>query len=727
MSLEQNSVEQFVVEGLSCPSCIRKVEGALKENPKVGDARLNLSTQRLSVEWANDNHHDPDDSLLIIDILKKIGFNAYPLREKKNTSDETELKGLLRAIAVAGFAAANVMLLSVSDWFGADMGESTRQLFKWVSALIVLPAAAYAGLPFYRSAWSALRHKRLNMEVPISVAVILACGMSLAQAISGSGETYFDAAIMLLFFLLIGRYLDRKMRASAKSTAQNLVSHQSFFANVLNRDGSITKTMLEHVKIGDSIIVGSGERVPIDGCVIMGKSQIDASLITGETTPEEVCIGSKVYAGTINLGQPIDVKVEHSSGNTTLDEIIHLMENAEQNRAKYVRLADKAAGIYAPLVHLMALLTFLAWFFIAGIGWQSSLITAISVLIITCPCALGLAVPVVQVVASGRLFKAGVLLKSPDGLERLAEIDTVVFDKTGSLTLGTPQVDSFGTAMVKELQIAMTMASRSAHPLSRAFVAFCEAKKISSAEKVEEIEEEAGLGLRAIHEGCEYRLGNRKWCNIGDDHDQVSNHSEIWLVGPNNRTVKFTFKDKLRSDARETIDWFKQNNLDVIILSGDRLPVVMELADHLKVEHYFGEIKPQDKAKKIEELKQQGHKILMVGDGLNDAPALAAANVSISPSTAADISQTASDFVFLPQGLSSLVDAYKISQKSRRLVFTNFGFAALYNLIAVPFAALGFLTPLAAALAMSGSSIVVILNAMRLNLANPVDFGRIKK
>lgn len=718
MSHDQKIIEQFVVEGLSCPSCIRKVEGALRENPKVGRAHLNLSTKRLSVEWANDNDHCTDDSLLVIDILKKIGFTAFPLRDQKSETEEKELKALLRAIAVAGFAAANVMLLSVSDWFGVDMGENTRHLFHWVSALIVLPAAAYAGRPFYRSAWNALRNKRLNMEVPISVAVLLACGMSLTQAIQGNGETYFDAAIMLLFFLLIGRYLDRKMRASAKSTAQNLVSHQSFFANVLQSDGLLKKTALDQISTGTIIIVGSGERIPVDGTIKRGSSEIDAALITGETTPEKVHVGSSVFAGTINLGQPLEIVVESASGKTILDEIIRLMENAEQNRAKYVRMADKAAGIYAPLVHLLALLTFLGWFFIVGIGWQGSLVTAISVLIITCPCALGLAVPVVQVVASSRLFKDGILLKSPDGLERMAEIDTVVFDKTGSLTFGEPEVDHFDTATVKELQIGCAMASRSNHPLSRAFVSFCNLRKIKGLDGVELIEETPGQGLKAIYSGKEYRLGNREWCSIDADHGSNIDQSEIWLAGPNDHKVHFTFKDQLRLDAKETVNWLKINGINVIILSGDKLSVVKDTAHYLGVEHYFGEIKPQEKVEEIEKLKKAGHKILMVGDGLNDAPALAAAHVSISPSTAADISQIASDFVFLPQELFSLVEAYKISKRSRRLVFTNFGFAALYNLIAVPFAALGFLTPLVAALAMSGSSIIVILNALRLNFTS---------
>lgn len=727
MTQETKSIEQFVVEGLNCPSCIRKVEGALRKNPKVGDAHLNLSTQRLSIEWANDNDIGPNDSLLIIEILSKIGFNAFPLREQKSTTDEIELSTLLKAIGVAGFAAANVMLLSVAEWFGADMGENTRQLFQWISALIALPATAYAGLPFYRSAWSALKNKQLNMEVPISVAVVLACGMSLAQTIQGIGETYFDAATMLLFFLLIGRYLDRKMRASAKSTAQNLVSHQSFFANQLQDDGIVKKVALEQIRQGNTILIGSGERIPLDGRVIHGSSEIDSSLITGETTPEKVIEGNDVFAGTINLGQAIEVTVENSSGTTILDEIIRLMENAEQNRAKYVRLADKAAGIYAPAVHLLALITFLAWFFVAGNGWQESLITAIAVLIITCPCALGLAVPVVQVVASSRLFKAGILLKSPDGLERMAEIDTVVFDKTGSLTLGKPEVASFDTATVNELEIAAAMASRSSHPLSRAFVHFCEQRKICASRTIKQVEEKSGLGLKTSIEGTEYRLGNREWCNVTEDYGNISPQSEIWFVSSQGRKVQFTFKDTLRSDAIECVRWLKRHKLNVIMLSGDRSSVVKEMADHLDIDQYYSEVKPQDKAAKIEALKQSGHNILMVGDGLNDAPALAAANVSISPSTAADISQTASDFVFLPKELSSLIEAYKTSKRSRRLVYSNFSLAALYNIIAVPFAAFGFLTPLVAALAMSGSSIVVILNALRLNIGAPINSERIKK
>jgi Cu2+-exporting ATPase len=719
-------IEHFVVEGLHCPSCIREIEGRLKENTKIHNARVNLTTQRLAVQWATDTANDmiSDNEHLkrsdeIIETLKDIGFNSFRFKNNSaENAEDNELKMLLKSMTVAGFVMMNVMLFSISVWDGGmeGMEKSTRILFHWFSALLVLPAVAYSGRPFFRSAWGALKNRHVNMDVPISLAVLLACAMSVIQTLNEHEHTYYDAAIMLLFFLLIGRYLDRKMRNHARSVAQNLMSYRSDKTTLLKEDGTTEAIASEMLAPNMILRILPGERIPADGILISGTSEIDCSLVTGETMPVKAELDSKLFAGTLNLSGALDIKVTATTGQTLLDEIIKLMETAEQGRAKYVKLADKAAGIYAPLVHSLALLTFLGWFFIGDIGWQMSLITAISVLIITCPCALGLAVPVVQVVASSRLFKAGILVKAGDALERLAEIDTVIFDKTGTLTLGQPELANFDDLSPSQMEIAASLAKKSSHPLCRALIAACHAHDIPTIATDSPLNETSGMGLCAVLNGLEIRLGNREWCSVSKEVMKDNPYSELWLCAEGDEAICFSFRDRLRSDAAETVDFFKAQGFEIILLSGDRAVVVEEVAAQLGIENAQAACKPQDKISEIEKLKAAGKKTLMVGDGLNDAPALSAAYVSISPSSAADVSQNAADFIFQSAKLESLAKAYQISKRSRSLVFSNFALAAIYNVIAVPFAAAGFLTPLVAALAMSGSSIVVTANALRLNL-----------
>ncbi|MCF8473209.1 MAG: cadmium-translocating P-type ATPase [Emcibacter sp.] len=711
-----SNLEHFLVEGLHCPSCIREIEGALKDNSKIKHARLNLTTQRLAVEWQDDAQNNHKNSDMVIETLKSLGFKGYLFKDDPSAStSDKEGRWLLICMAIAGFAMMNIMLLSVSNWSGTDMGEYTRGFFHWVSALIALPACAVAGMPFYKSAFSALKARHLNMDVPISLAVILSLVMSILQTINHHQDTYYDAAVMLLFFLLIGRFLDRKMRNHARATAHNLMSYRPNWATVVQQDGTTESYAIELLGKDMVVRVAAGERIPVDGIIIRGISEIDTSLVTGETLPVKATVEDKVFAGTTNISGALDIKITALSGTTLLDEIIGLMETAEQGRAKYVRLADKAAQIYAPAVHLLALFTFIGWMVLSNVGWQHSLITAIAVLIITCPCALGLAVPVVQIVASSRLFKNGILVKASDGLERLAEIDVVVFDKTGTLTLGQPEIANGDDIDPSMMELAASLAKTSTHPLCRALIVACHERNIPTVATTSPLHEEAGMGLMAKINGQEVRLGNRDWCKVPLEAHKNTRYSELWLRIEGEDPIFLAFQDRLRTDAAQVVTWFKDKGFDIWLLSGDRPDVVADVAHKLGITNFMGAAKPQDKINQIEKLKSDGKKILMVGDGLNDAPALRAAYVSISPATAADVSQNAADFIFQSQDLDSIVRAYQISNASRKLVFVNFALAVIYNIIAVPFAAAGLLTPLIAAIAMSSSSILVTSNALRLN------------
>ncbi|MFP5515817.1 MAG: heavy metal translocating P-type ATPase [Alphaproteobacteria bacterium] len=696
----------LMVDGMQCAACVWLIESALSRQPGVGHARMNMTTRRLTVRW------DPKatDANTLVGTVAQLGYRAVPFDpDRLGGAQAKGEKELLRAMAVAGFAMGNVMLLSVSVWAGHSqgMGTATRDLMHWISALICMPAIAYALRPFARSALSALRHGRTNMDVPITIGVLLATGMSLFETIHSGEHAYFDGAVMLLFFLLIGRYLDQRARGRARSAAEQLLGLRANAVTILREDGTSAVVPPEQVTGGTTILVAAGERIPVDGRVTDGISDLDTGLITGETVPGTARPGDQVFAGTLNLTAPLRLTVTAVGEGTLLAEIVRLMEVAEQGRAKYVAIADRVSRLYAPVVHLAALSTFAAWMLLGGAMWQDALMNAIAVLIITCPCALALAVPVVQVIASGRLMRQGTLLKSPTALERLAAIDTVVFDKTGTLTEGRPVPQLDGLA-AEDLALAASLAAASRHPLARALAAA--APQVPVATGVREI---AGAGLLLQTPDGEVRLGSRRFTGAPLEAEDAAG-PELWLARPGEEPRRILFLDAPRPDAAAVVAALKARGLEVRLLSGDRKGAVAAVAERLGIADWRAEQTPADKTAVLAELAAEGRTVLMVGDGLNDAPALAAAAVSMSPSTAVDVSQTAADVVFQGRLLRPIVETVEVASRSGRLVRQNFGIALVYNLCAVPLAMGGMLTPLLAALAMSSSSLIVILNALRL-------------
>ena len=524
-------------------------------------------------------------------------------------------------------------------------------------------------------------------------------------------HAYFDASITLLFFLLVGRYLDRRARAKARSAATNLLGLQAQAATVIDDNGGYRSIRIADIKPGMTVLATQGERIPVDGDVISGTSDIDTALVTGETMPKLASPGTAVFAGTMNLSAPLTIRTTVAADRTLLSEIVRLMELAEQGRAKFVRLADRVARVYAPVVHILAALTFIGWLLLTDAGWEPSMLAAIAVLIITCPCALGLAVPVVQVVASGRLLKSGILVKSADALERLASIDTVVFDKTGTLTLGQPML-SGGDYSDVDLTLAASLADHSKHPLSRAISL---AAGNNERMPLSDIREIPGHGIEAMLNGQRVRLGKRDWCGITDVAAWIGG-SELWLTVGQTRSASFQLTDALRNNAKDVVDQLKSMNINVELLSGDTPEAVAPIADSLGIDKWRAGCLPASKTERLAEIYVVGQTALMVGDGLNDAPSLVAAHVSMSPAGAADISQTAADLIFQGSSLAPVLSAIRIARQSNNLVKQNFGLAFAYNAIAVPIAVFGFVTPLVAAIAMSTSSIIVTANALRLRL-----------
>ena len=696
----------LLISGVHCAGCIQKIESSLANEQDITGARLNFSTKRLMLSWAGSDQN----ANKYVRTIEKLGYGVSPYSPDKQQEQAIEqARFLLLCVGIAGFAMGNIMLLSVGLWStsGEVMGEATRSLMHWVSAAIALPAIMFAGRPFFRSALKALKGGHTNMDVPISIALVLASGMSLYETINHGEHVYFDSAVMLMFFLLVGRYLDFRARGVAQSSATELLSTLSGFAKVVDRD-RVKNIPIRDIREGMVIRVAVGESFPVDGCVTEGESTVDTSIVTGETLPREIKVGQDVYAGTLNLSNPITINAVSAAEDSLLADVVRLMEKATQGQAQYVRIADKAAKLYTPVVHSLALIAFLGWWFIGGIAVQEALMIAVTVLIITCPCALGLAVPVVQVLATNSLMKKNVLIKSGDALERLSEIDIALMDKTGTLTLGKPAL--IGKYDDSALKIAASLASQSAHPLSRAITK----ANTYTLQGIDNVREIPGKGIEGVLDGTKVRLGSRAWC--GDTSTEPSDDIELWLSVEGQSAVRFIFKDELKKDSQSTIQNLENEHIKSIIISGDREPVVKSIAQECGITEYYGDISPPEKFEIMEKMQADGHKILMVGDGLNDAPTLAGANVSMAPGTAIDMAQNAADIIFMGDHYSPVYDTYMISKLTQKLVKQNFMLAILYNIIAIPLALAGMVTPLIAAIAMSGSSLIVIGNSFRLRL-----------
>jgi Cu2+-exporting ATPase len=699
----------LAVEGVSCATCMTKIERGMSAMPDVTLARVNLTDRRLALEWKL----GALDPVQFIDRLAELGYKAYPFEPvRAEMAEIQQSRHLLRCLGVAAFATMNVMMLSVPVWSGnaSDMLPEQRDFFHWLSALIALPAATYAGLPFFRSAYSALRAGGVNMDVPISIGVILALGMSLVETANHAEHAYFDAAIMLLTFLLVGRYLDQSMRRRTRTVAGNLAALKAETATKFVTADEIREVPVAAVRSGDLVLLRPGERCAVDGVVEDGRSEIDQSLITGETLYEIAEPGAQIYAGTMNVSGTLRVRVAAASEGTLLDEIGRLLDNALQARSRYVQLADRASRLYAPVVHATALLTMLGWL-AAGASWHDSIVTAIAVLIITCPCALGLAIPAVQTIAAGAMFRAGVLLNSGDAIERVAAVDTIVFDKTGTLTL--PDLDVInGAAIPAEVfALAGRVALASHHPLASAVARGAQARA-----PLDGMVEEPGQGVHGMVDGVEVRLGRPSYCDAEDEAARLlAEDPEVSVVAFCRGAERHVFavRQRLRADATQVIEGLRRAGLSIEILSGDRESAVRFAAQHVGVTAWRAQMSPAGKIARIEALKRAGHNVMMVGDGLNDAPSLAAASVSMSPISATHLSQAAADLVFLGRELAPVLVAVSLSRKAVTLMRQNLMLAIGYNVLAVPIAIAGLATPLIAALAMSGSSLLVMLNAVR--------------
>lgn len=691
-------VLDLMVGGITCAACCWLIEQVLAREPDITWARVALSTRRLTIRWRGPAARANDFGARIA----ALGFAVAPFDPScLAAGDEAEANRLLRAMGIAAFASMNVMLVSVAVWVGhatGDMGPATRDLMHWLAALIALPAVAVAGMPFFRPAFTALRAGRASLDLPISLGVLATCAMSLSETIRGGDYAYFDSAIMLVFLLLVGRYLDRRARGRAREAATRLMTLNRAPVGVLDDAGVAHPRAPEEVRPGERVLVAPGERIGVDGVVVSGRATLDESLLTGETLPRAAGPGDAVHAGTLNRDAALVVEARASGAGTLLAAIVRLMERAEQSRSRFVALADRVSRWYTPVVHVLATGTFLLWWGVVEVAWQQALVYAVAVLIITCPCALGIAVPAVQVAAAGGLMRRGVLVTSGTAFERLAQADVAVLDKTGTLTRGRPVLQP-GAWTADDLRAAAALAATSRHPLARALAAAA-----SDVPGAADVVEHAGEGLSRD----EMRLGSAAFVGAAPGEGM-----ELWLARPAAAPVRFAFADAPRPDAADGVTALAGQGLEPELLSGDRAPAVAAAAAAAGIARWTATADPASKIARLETLKREGHRPLMVGDGLNDAPALAAAHVSIAYASGSDVAQAAADVVVQTDHLAAVPDTVAVARRAQRLVRQNVAISLGYNVVAVPLAIAGFVTPLIAAVAMAASSLTVILNALR--------------
>ncbi|RRH76645.1 heavy metal translocating P-type ATPase [Falsigemmobacter faecalis] len=684
-----------------CAACISTVEKGLEKLEGVKSARVNLTLKRVFVE--------ADPGIAAADLiapLKTLGYEAHELDPGLLSSTENDRKGreLIMRIGISGFAMMNVNLLSVAVWVGAT--DATRDMFHTIAGLIAIPTVIFCAQPFFKSAWDGLKAGRVVMDFPIALAMVLGCAISIFETLNSGPHAYFDGIVMLTFFLLIGRWLDHRTRAMARSAAQELAALEVPRAIRL-REGVEETVGIADLAKGDLVLVRPGGRMPVDGEIVAGTSELDRSLLTGEVLPVFAAPGQVVSAGEVNLTGPLTVRVEAAGRDSSLSRMAELVAVAETAKTRYTGLADAAARLYAPVVHTLAFGAFMAWLWISGGDLRLAVNIAAGTLIITCPCALGLAVPAVLTAASGRLFKLGLLIKSGTALERMAAVDTVLFDKTGTLTMGRPEPVNFTDHSAEVLSVVAGLTGASSHPLALSLRARSEADGIAPLQ-ISDLREVPGFGIEGLLDGLRVRLGRAAWVGAEERAETAT-----YLMLPDGSTHAFTFTDALRPGAEELISTLQSRGLTVKLISGDTPAAVASLAGRLGISDWAAEARPEDKAAEVERLRDAGRHVLMVGDGLNDTAALAAAHASISPSTALDAARVASDIVLLSKDLTPVAEALRLSKVATRRMQENFVISGAYNVIAVPVALLGYASPLWAAVAMSLSSITVALNALR--------------
>lgn len=713
----------LLVEGIHCAACVWLIEHSLENDDGIESVRVNLSARRLHLRWQNSRIKLSQ----IIHRLGQIGYAAVPFDpETAEGAIKKHNRSLLLRMAFAGFAMMNLLWVSIALYSGADKGEF-KELFQWVGFALATPTLLYSGWPFLKSAWSGLKQFHATMDLPISIGAITTYGYSVFVLLypHPGAEVYFDTVVNFIFVILVGRFLEAKSKRHAVAATQRLLDLQPRVATVL-RDNSQQIVPIRSVKKGELVLIKAGEKIPVDGVITEGRSAVDESMLSGESAPVKKHPGDHVSAGTLNIESSLQVKVEQTLRQTSLGKIINLVEEAQASKAPIQCIADQIVPWFVSLTLLLAAITFIIWY---QDGIELALLAATSVLIITCPCAFGLATPMAIAVASGLGARHGILIKNGAVLEHLSAIRHFVFDKTGTLTEGKMQLHSIHTTGMDQtelLALAAQLEQFSEHSIGRAIVDA--AKKASiplDPQQVKNISTQAGLGISGDVGRQHIVIGSRRYLDalhiqadpklnaIAEDL-QAKGISCIHLAIEQQECGIIALADILRPDAKQLIQNLRRMGIKLTLLSGDKRTVAEAIAQELGGMEVIAEVMPADKDQVIKQLQTGGEKVAMVGDGVNDAPALIRADVGIAIGSGTDVSMESADIVLLNNELDKLRLAIALSQRTLRTIRQNIGLSILYNIIMVPMAMMAMISPLIAAVAMPISSLAVIGNAGRI-------------
>jgi Cu2+-exporting ATPase len=717
----------LILEGITCAACVWLNERHLARLPGVLAVHINYATQRARVTWDERRIHLSD----ILQAVSRIGYLAHPFDPGRHQQRlEHERKQLLRRLGVAGVMTMQVMILAealyVGGWVEAE--AHYRVFFYWVSLLLTLPVLLYSAQPFFASAWRDLTHAQAGMDVPVSFGILAAFIASVWVTITGQGAVYYDSVTMFVFFLLTGRYFEAAARKRATEASEALVRATPASATRLVTDGERTTeetVAAAELRPGDRVRIRPGEHIPADGIVLEGQSSVNESLLTGESLPVVKAPGQRLIGGAINIESPLVARVEKTGPDTVLSSILRLLDRAVAEKPRMAQLADRVAGGFVVAVLVLAGLVALYW-------WQHDsplwLTATIAVLVITCPCALSLATPAAITAATGQLTRLGLLVTRGHALETLARATHFIFDKTGTLTRGRLRLLETRTLSqltgAECLRRASALERHSEHPIARALIEAAE----PAVPLATEVVNTPGAGIRGVVDGQIFFLGTPAYVEeqTGRAADpgmlqelRRRGDTVVLLAGREVLHAAFVLSDELRPGARELIDELKRQGKSIMLLTGDHEQAARRVADSLGIENIAWDLRPSDKLERVTALQQQGAVVAMVGDGVNDAPVLAAAQVSIAMGGGTAVAAASADMILLSQKLPHLADGLSVARRTLAIIRQNLVWAVVYNLLAIPAAAAGYVTPWMAALGMSASSLLVVANALRLTRQSP--------
>ncbi|HEY0584563.1 MAG TPA: heavy metal translocating P-type ATPase [Pseudoduganella sp.] len=716
----------LLVEGIRCAACVWLIEHRLRQVEGVQQANLNVATEKLFIRW----HKDKSTAAALLEAVRSIGYNAWPYDTARHDAQlQKASRTLGRQLFVAGLSMMQVMMYVAPEYMAGDDGTldaGMASLMRWASLLLTLPAIAYSAQPFLKGAWASLKARALGMDVPVALGIMAAFTGSAVSTFRGYGEVYYDSVTMFIFLLLASRYLEMVARRKAASALSRLRHGVPEMAQRLAawpdlRNAAIVPASA--LAAGDHIVVKGGEAVAADCVVVDGSTTVDLSLLTGESAPQRKAVGDAVPGGAVNAGSPVVLRVEKPARESTLAGLLKLIERAGSAKPQIAQWADRTASwfVAALLLFAAASFGFWTWHEVAR-AWP----VAIAVLVVSCPCALSLATPSALAAATDRLLGKGALIVQPHVLETLHRATHIVFDKTGTLTEGRPTVQSIdaidGARIIGVLRVAAALEAGSAHPIARAISSSAEAHGAGAA-GASSLQELAGQGMEGMVNGVRYRLGTAAYVAgiAGSPAPPLARAAAnsapmttVWLGMQGRWLGRFLVSDALRSDALRTVEYFQRLGKEVVLLSGDQQALAESVAGQLGIREAIGGYLPEQKLAYVQALQARGGVVAMVGDGINDAAVLSAADVSFAMGSGATLAQVNADCVLLDARLPLLVETARSAGRTMRVIRQNLAWATLYNIVAIPAAAFGVLNPWLSGVGMAASSAIVILNALRL-------------